>query len=289
MRLRSRLALRRLRSRLPLLLLLYFPICRSQRWWSLHIVIGREGCIDGHMIGTAMIRTGILSFVTGGSALILQLRLHGSSVRLMHRCKLRWPRRRTDTARATVVTHMGVVVVHDRAVIDVVHYSDVDVVDGAVVVVVASPPIAALVAVANVAEAVINPAIIADVLAPVAGVKAVGVIPVAPVAGGPERALVGSLDPCAGHPEITVRRPGPIAGSPDIAVAGILWLVVDEQRRRRLVSGIFGLFAIARIIRRLVRRRIRSIALIRRRPLLVAGCGCASVVRSGGQIGRCRV
>ena len=237
-------------------------------------MIRRERRVDDHMIGTAMIRTGILSFVSGGSALILQLCLHWRSVRLVHRRQLRRPRRHTDTARATVVTHMGVVVVGDRAVIDVVHHSDVDVVDGAVVVEVASTPIAALVAVANVAKAVINPAIVANVLAPISGVIAVGIVPVSPVAGGPERALVGSLDPRAGHPEITVRRPGPIAGSPDVAVAGILWLVVDEQRRRRLVSGIFRLLTVARIIR-LVRRRIRSIALIRRRPLLVAGCGCA--------------
>jgi hypothetical protein len=175
---------------------------------------------------------------------------------------------------------MRVVVVRDAAVIDVVHHGDVDVVDGAVVVEVASAPVTALVAVANVTKAVIDAAIVADVLAPVAGVKAVGVIPESPVAGGPERALIGSLNPCAGHPEIAVGRPGPIAGSPYITVARILWLVVDEQRRRRLVGGVFRLLSVARIVGRLVRilarRGVRSAALVRRRwALLVVLRGTA--------------
>ena len=124
-----------------------------------------------------MIRIGKLATVGSGSALILLLCLHGRSVRLMHCRQLCRPRRSPDTARSSVVTHMSVVVVRcDRAVIDVALHAGVDVVDGAVVVEVASTPIAALVAVANVAKAVINPAIVADVLTPVSGVKPVMVM-----------------------------------------------------------------------------------------------------------------
>jgi hypothetical protein len=142
----------------------------------LHVVIGRERLVDGHKSRTAMIRIGKLATVGGGSALILHLRLHRRSVRLMHCGELRWPRRRPDTSRASVVTHMRVVVVPDAAVIDVVHHGDVDVVDGAVVVEVASAPVTALVAVANVTKAVIDAAIVADILAPIAGVKTVMVV-----------------------------------------------------------------------------------------------------------------
>jgi hypothetical protein len=144
----------------------------------------------------------------------------------------------------------------DRAAIDVVHHRDVDVVDRAVVVEAASAPIAAIVAVAGVAEAIVDAAIVADVLAPVAGIIPVGVIPVAPVAGSPECALVGSLDPGAGHPVIAVRGPGPVAGSPDIVVAGSRRLVVVGQGRRRLDSGVFRLLSVTRIIRRLVGRLV---------------------------------
>lgn len=132
LRLRVGLALRRLRSRLALLLLplFYFPIGCPQRRWGLHVVIGRKRRVDGHMSGAAMIRAGKLATVCGGSALILQLRLHGRSVLLMHRRQFRWPRRRPYTARSPAVTHMRVVVVRgDPAVIDVMLNRDVDVVD----------------------------------------------------------------------------------------------------------------------------------------------------------------
>ena len=66
----------------------------------------------------------------------------------------------------------------------------------------AAAPVAALVANADVAKTVIDTAIVANVLTPVAGVKSVGVIPVAPIARGPQSALVWSLYPRAGHPVI---------------------------------------------------------------------------------------
>lgn len=106
MRLWSHLALRRLRRCLALLLLVYFPICRAQRWRSLYVVIGCKRLVDGHESGAAMIRIGKLPTVGGSSALILELRLHGRSVRLMHCRELGWPSRHPDTARSTVVTHM---------------------------------------------------------------------------------------------------------------------------------------------------------------------------------------
>ena len=189
----------------------------------------------------------------------------------MHRRQLRGPRPHLETTRSAVETHMGVVhVAGDRAAIDVVHHRGVDVVDRAVVVEVASAPVTALVAVAGVAEAVVDAAIVADVLAPVARVIPVEVIPVAPVAGGPECALVGSLDPGAGHPVIAVRRPGPVAWSPDIAVAGNRRLLVVEQGRGRLGCGVFRLISVTWIVGRLVRRW----------ALLEAGSGGGCVLRS---------
>lgn len=76
--------MRRLLSRLALLLLLYFSICCPQRWWSLHVVVSCERLVDGHKSRAGMIRAGELATVGGGGALILHLRPHGRSVRLMH-------------------------------------------------------------------------------------------------------------------------------------------------------------------------------------------------------------
>jgi hypothetical protein len=110
---------------------------------------------------------------------------------------------------------------------------------------VAAAPVAALVAVANVAKTIVDAAIEADILAPVAAVKAVMVVVVAPVAGCPQSAFIGSLNPRAGHPIIVTLIPTPIAGRPEIAIAGSLRLIVVRQRRRSLVSGILRLLAVA--------------------------------------------
>jgi hypothetical protein len=109
-------------------------------------------------------------------------------------------------------------------------------------------PVAALVANADVPEAVIDTAIVADVLTPVAGVKAIAVVVIAPVAGGPKSALVRSLHPRAWHPVIAVLTPGPISGRPEITVVGWRWLVVVGQRWRRLIRVGYGLSAIAGIV-----------------------------------------
>lgn len=182
-------------------------------------------------------------------------------MRLTHRRQLRRPRRCPDASGSAVITYAGAVrVASHRAAIDVVHQGDVHVVDRAVVVEMAAAPVTALVAVSYVAKAVVDAAIVADVLAPVAWVKSVYVIPEAPVARGPECALVGSLNPSAGHPVIAVRRPGPVAGRPDIVVAGTLRLVVVGQGRRRLGRGVFRLLSVAWIVRRLVRRSTLLVA-----------------------------
>ena len=215
-----------------LLLLLDLPIGGPQRRWSFDIAIGRKRLVDGHVSRTAMIRSGKLVAVGGGGSLILELRLHGRGMRLPHCHTLRGTRRNMQTARSTVVTHAGAVrIAADRTVINVMRHRDVDVVDRAVVVEVASAPVAALVAVAGIAKAVVDAAVVADVLAPIAGVVSIGVIRVAPVAGGPERALVRRLNPRAGNPVVAVWRPSPVTGGPDIVVAGVLRLVVVEQRR----------------------------------------------------------
>jgi hypothetical protein len=122
----------------------------------------------------------------------------------------------------------------------------------------AAAPVAALVAESDVAIAVIDAAIVADVRAPVATVKTVAVIVVAPVAGSPECTLVGSLDPPAGHPVITALTPCPVAGRPEIAVAGSRGLIIVGQWRRRLSRVGHRLNAVTGVIRALIVRTARA-------------------------------
>ena len=129
-------------------------------------------------------------------------------------------------------------------------------------------PVAALVADAGIAIAVINAAIEADVRTPIATVEAVTVIVVAPLAGGPERALIGSLHPHAGNPIVAGLSIGPVAGGPEIVVAGSLRLIVFGQGRRRLIRVGHRLRAIAGIIGALI---VEATGIRRRSGLLLGG------------------
>ena len=251
--------------------------------WGSHIAISRKWLVNGDAGWPAMVDGGKLSSVGAGRAFVLHLCTHGCGMRLVQRSQFRGPRTHLDSTRSAVETHTGIcpAVPANRAVVHVVYDGDVDVIDRSVVVEVATTPITALVAEADIAKAIVDAAIVADVPAPIAAVKAITVIPKAPVAGGPKCALVGCFNPRTGYPVIALRRPGPITGSPDIVVTGSLRLIVVGQRRRRFGSIGRRLLSVTRIFRRLVGRLVRAVALVLRRwILLIAGSGRGSVKRS---------
>ena len=95
---------------------------------------------------------------------------------------------------------------------------------------------------ADVAEAIVDAAIEADVQAPEAPVVAIPVAIVAPVAGRPECTAVGCGTPRARNPVVTHGSPCPVAWSPDVVWLGSRWLLVHRQRRWRLAGiGVNGL------------------------------------------------
>ena len=192
-------------SSLVLLLLHSLALLLLQRSGGPHVTVCRKRPVDGKAGRAAMIDVRKLSPVGAGSALILDLRPHGCGMLLTQRSQFRWSCAHLHSAPSAVETDTcaAPVAAADGAVVDVVHHGDVDVVDRAVVVEVAAAPVTALVADADIAKAVVDAAIVADVRAPVATVKSVAVMPEAPVAGGPESALVGSFNPDSGHPVVT--------------------------------------------------------------------------------------
>jgi hypothetical protein len=103
---------------------------------------------------------------------------------------------------------------------------DVNAVDGAVVVEVVAVPIAAIVAISGVAEAVVYAAIEADMKTPVAAIEAPAVVVPAPVSGCPKRSVVGRGAPCAGNPVVACRSPIPVTWSPDVVGRGGFWLLI---------------------------------------------------------------
>ena len=217
------------------------------------VAICHERLADGQTGRSAMVYVGKLSAISAGNVFILELLTHGRGMSLVTSRQFRRSGSHLEPARSAVEAHTGTTPVFvDGAIVDVVYHRDVDVVDRAVVVEVTAAPVAALVADTDVSIAIVDAAIEADVRTPVSTVEAVTVIVIAPVAGCPERALIGSLDPYAGYPVVARLRISPVAGGPEIIVAGSLRLIVLRQGRRGLIGVGHGLRAIAGIIRALV-------------------------------------
>src|SRR5208337_5437752 len=171
-----------------------------------------------------VVRRRILPALCAVVLLVLHLRAHarcgGLAVGItFRRARLRLNAIRPATiAGATAVVVAALVVVDSDVFVDanigavavhVVHCALVDVVVDAVIEEVAAIPVAALITESDVAEAVVDAAIPADVHAPVAGVPQVTAAIEAPITGSPEAAGIRRLDPHAGHPVIAIRAPGP--------------------------------------------------------------------------------
>ena len=168
---------------------------------------------------------------------------HRPRLRAAHGGYLRGPRPYLDTASSAVIGDPRVVVVvdDDGAVVDVGDPGHVDPIHRAVVVQVIAVPITAMIAVARVSEAIGNTAVEAYVQAPVAAVEAIASAIEAPVAGGPERTIIGRHHPRAGNPVVADRSIAPVAGGPDVVGARGFGLLVGGQRRRGLVGLFDGL------------------------------------------------
>ena len=103
---------------------------------------------------------------------------------------------------------------------------------GAVVPETAAIPITAIETGAEVAEAVIDAAVVANCGSPVAGMPEIGAITPTPPAGSPKGADIRRKHPRAVDPVIAIRAVGPIARSPDITVSRGYRLRIDRNRRR---------------------------------------------------------
>src|SRR5208283_3387277 len=104
--------------------------------------------------------------------------------------------RESRAAGPSVEPDHGVVV--DRAVVEA------QVVVRAVIEEPPAPPVTAPESGAEVAEAVVDAAVVADMASPVASIPEVDTPAPTPVAGGPQRAHVGRVDPVAVHPVVAV-------------------------------------------------------------------------------------
>jgi hypothetical protein len=97
----------------------------------------------------------------------------------------------------------------------------------------AAAPFAAGKAVASIAVAIVDAAVVADMAAPIAAMESVLAFRPDPVVGRPQRALIGRLHPGAGHPVIIalILIVGPVAGRPQYVGPRADRLHIDRQFR----------------------------------------------------------
>ena len=157
---------------------------------------------------------------------VLGLRGDGGQVTLVPGLHVLRCRTSTDTAGTSVVADAVYGDIIDDSVVGIVNVGDVNIVYSGVVVELVVLPAATLVSVAEVTEAVVDPAIKADDWPPIAcGEEEAGAVP-SPVARRPKITGHGSEHPCAGDPVVIaeVRIPGPIARDPDVSRCRTRWL-----------------------------------------------------------------
>src|SRR5438876_8963313 len=126
-----------------------------------------------------------------------------------------------DAAPSTVVTDASHIALIDRRVVNVVNHGDVHVVDGAVVEKACAVPAPALITSAEVAVAIVDPAIKSDHRPPKAFIENKSAATPSPISRGPQKTDLRSHHPSSRNPVVVAVFviPGPIAGSPDVAFA----------------------------------------------------------------------
>src|SRR5450759_167583 len=252
---------------------------------------GRTPVIDG----------GKLLAVLCCRSLVLQLRGHRRNALPTQCGGFRRHSLASDASRPVVAgaVHGGVV---DGAVIHV-DIGDVHIVDGTVIVETISAPIPALIAGADVAESVVNTAVVTDILAPEAAVVLIHAAKKSPLTRCPQAAHLRRPRPGAGHPVVALRSVAPISGRPQIAIPGAWRLRIFRQRwwgflclkhrlavARILVAVVAGLTGagVPPVHRPAPPPRLLLLIVLLRRLgcwlLLIVGSGRLSPVR-GGQVG----
>jgi hypothetical protein len=239
-----------------------------------------DGPSEGSLRGCAVVLVEELLVILNGHLACLNLSVHGRRVVLVACGKLRRAGTDIDAAATAVVADavydsaaVTDVVVDNVVAIHVVNDVDIHVSDSAVVVEVVILPVATVVADADVAKAVVDAAIEADVGSPVAVVEGVTAAIEAPVGRCPKGPVIGRRAPGAGNPIIASVGVAPVAGGPKVIGFRSGWLVVLGERRRSLirVEGLVVGFGSGLVVLWGLLRGVISVILIR-------GCGLIVVL-----------
>jgi len=167
---------------------------------------------------------------------VLRLEARGRRMRFVLGDLLLGSGRMLNAARSAGVSH--VVGIHNRVLLDDGPVDVGSVNDGGihihyrrVVSKRATAPLTAGKADSHVAKAVVHAAIVAHVVAPVAGMEDIEAAGPTPIGGRPQAADEGRGNPCARHPEVPFIAIGPVAGRPHEIGLGADGLDIDRKHR----------------------------------------------------------
>ena len=187
---------------------------------------------------------GLAAVHRGAKVTLLRRRLHmlclqsGRPRMAFTRCRLvRRTRASGDAVRPVEAGAGARVATGHRPVVGILYMHVAEIVGGAIVGIFIAVPLATLIPRAAVAVAVIDPAVIADMAAPIAVVEHVDAIAPAPIARRPKHADRGWQHPGAGHPVVIAVAIRPIAGGPHVTQLRHRRLHVNRQHRRRHGDG----------------------------------------------------
>src|ERR1700735_3603248 len=88
---------------------------------------------------------------------------------------------------------------------------------------------------ADIAEAVIHTAVVADMRPPIANIESVDPADEAPISRRPQQAHLRRLHPSSRYPVVPASAPAPISGRPQVAFFGARRLLIVGQWRRRFL------------------------------------------------------
>src|SRR5438105_9132221 len=121
-----------------------------------------------------------------------------------------------DAASPAVVTDASHIALTDRGVVNVVNYGDIHIVDGAIVKKVSAIPAPAFITAAEIAVAIVDPAIESDHRSPETFIENKSATTPAPISGSPQKTDLRSHHPGSRNPVVVAVFviPGPVARSP---------------------------------------------------------------------------
>jgi len=203
---------------------------------ALAIVIPPHRPLLGRMRRVSIVVAEVGVALLHGAPLVVALEINGIDVAITFRPAFALFHGMTNATRAAIESYMAITLDKGAIVVTAIAEGKVNArshaEDFRVVVEVVATPLPAFKADTEVAAAIVNTAVVAHVVAPVAGAPHIHTIRPSPIARRPQSAHIRGRNPGAGHPVIALFTISPVARRPDPSRLRAGGHIVNRQNRR---------------------------------------------------------